>query len=492
MSMSVRRFIPVLALLALTLPGVASRAAADDAPKELTPNAWYMSGNLYFQQKVYDKAEESYRHAVMGDSTNAQYRSRWANALCEVGKARLSDASSMPDPAKRLEAIRSLKPLYAQADQQFDKAIELDPDKMTGEAGDNRSHYWVDMYKQAQALFKNDAYPDALEYFTLLTVLDPSDPQGLFQVGYTEDKLGKPKEGVATANEAKALAQKRIEEMGDCSQFKSRQRQAGCKDKINGFELVVRNVDSFTRARNVAIAEQAFAEYEALPADDLAGRRAALLDSEKHYQLGLEQDPSLIYARFNLGNVYFAMAKTYEGDKPDTLNTHKFYRSAYRTFDVIAGADSVTAQTKIDATFNSASAAFSAGDWKKALDTYKSYINLNCRDAEAYLQIALCYQELKQNAERAPYYMTSNALSPKAEKVNLAEIKTTLTNRFQGSDAEKALTELGDPEEVKNFRSSKETPVVLSMIWWSKGIVRHYLDGQQQGEVKFTPCGSTK
>lgn len=492
MSMSVRRLIPVLALLALALPGVASRAAADDSEKELTPNAHYMSGNLYFQQKVYDKAEKSYRNAVMGDSTNAQYRSRWANALCEVGKVRLGDASALPDAAKRIESIRALAPLYAEASRQFERAIALDPDKMTAEAGDNRAHYWVDTYKQAQTLFKNSAFEDALEYYKLLTVLDASDPQGLFQVGYTMDKLGKSKEGVKTANEAKALAQKRIAEMGDCSQFKSRQRQADCKKKIEGFQVVSKNVDSFTRARNVAIAEQAFGEFQAIPADKLEERRTALLDAEKHYKLGLEQDPSLVNARFNLGNVYFAMAKTYEVPKPDTTNANKYYRSAYGTFDQIAAADSVAKQTRIDATFNSASAAFAAGDWKKSMETYKSYINLNCQDAEAFLQIALCYQELKLNAERAPYYMTSNALSKQAEKVNLIEVKTTLANRFPGSDATKALAELGDPEDVKRFQASKDAPEVLTLFWWSKGLVRHYLDGKQQGEVKFTPCAQAK
>ena len=491
MSMSVRRFIPVLALLALATSGFVTRAAAEDA-KELTPNAWYMSGNLYFQQKVYDKAEDAYHHAVMGDTANAQYRSRWANALCEVGKLRLAETPNMPDTAKRLEAIRGLSDLYAQAYAQFEKAIALDPDKMTGEAGDNRAHYWAEMYKQAQTLFKNSAFEDALEYFRLLTVLDPTDPQGLFQVGYTLDKLGKSKEGVNTANDAKALALKRVADMGDCSQFKSKQRQAECKKKIDGFQIVVRNVDSFTRARNVAIADQAFEAFSNLAETKVDERHSLLMDAEKHYKLGLEQDPKLVGARFSLGNVYFALAKTYEGAKTDTAGANPWYRSAYRTFDQIAAADSVAQETKVDATFNSASAAYAAGDWKKALDAYKDYINLKCREGEPYLQVALCYQELKQNAERAPYYMTYNALSPKGEKVNLAEAKTTLANRFQGSDAAKALTELGDPDEVKNFLASKDAPEVMTLIWWSKGIVRHYIEGKQQGEVKFTPCGATK
>lgn len=492
MLMRVRRFLPVLGLAAMALTAALSVAGAQEDSKELTPNARFMSGNLYFQQKVYDKAEEQYRLAVLGDSTNAQYRARWALALCEVGKERLAAATSVPDPARRVQALRDLHAIYSQAQAQFAKAIELDPGKQTEESGNNRAHYWVEVYKQAITLQKNAQLEDALEYFDLLTKLDPNEPEGLFQVGYTFDKLNQPKKGVDKASAARALAVKRIADLGDCGQFKSARLKKDCQTRIKNYQTVISNVDRFTKSRFVAIAEEAFDAAEALPKDKLDEKRASLLESESYYRQGLEADPKLVNARFNLGNVYFGLARSYEGAKTDTASANGYYRKAAATFDFIAGADSLGRQMKVDALYNSASASFSAGDWKKSIAAYKAYIDMDCRERDAFLQIALCFQELKQLADRAPYFMTYNAMGPQAEKVNLAELQTTITNRYPGSDAEAALTELGPPDDVKRFQAKSDAPEVTSFFWTGKGIVRHYIDGKQQAEVKFAPCVPAK
>lgn len=488
MSMRVRQLVPVLGLSAMALTAAFSVAGAQEDAKELTPNARFMSGNLYFQQKVYDKAEEQYRHAVLGDTVNAQYRSRWANALCEVGKERLEAAAALPDPARRIQALRDLAVIYSQAQQQFARAIELDPGKQTDEAGNNRSHYWVEMYKQAMTLQKNSQFSDAVEYFELLTKLDPNEPEGLFQVGYTLDKMDQPKKGVEKASAARARAVQRIADLGDCSQFKSAKLKKDCQTRIKNYQTVIGNVDRFTKSRFVAIAGEAQNAADQLPKDKLSERRAALTEAESYYLQGLQADRSLINARFNLGNVYFGLAQSFEGGKADTASARANYRKAAATFDTIAATDSLERDMMINALFNSASASFSAGDWKKALTTYKAYIDVVCNEADPFLQIALCYQELKMLAERAPYYMTYNAMTSKAEKVDLIEIKTTLKSRFPGSDAENALAELGDPAEVKRFQAKSDAPEVTSFFWPGKGIVRHYIDGKQQTEVKFKPC----
>lgn len=492
MLMRVRRLVPVLGLAAMALTAAFSVAGAQDDSKELTPNAWFMSGNLYFQQKVYDKSEEAYRNAVLGDSTNAQYRSRWANSLCEVGKERLAAAASVPDPTRRMQALRDLAAIYGQAQQQFSRAIELDPGKQTEEAGNNRAHYWVEIYKQAITLQKNAQFEDAVEYFDLLTKLDPNEPEALFQVGYSLDKLNQPKKAVDKASAARALAQARIATLGDCSQFKSARLKKDCQTRIKNYQTVIGNVERFTKSRFVAIAQAALDAAEALPKEKVDERRAHFNESESYFRQGLDADPSLVNARFNLGNVYFGLARSYEGAKPDTGRANPNYRLAAATFDRIAAADSLARQMKVDAIYNSASASFSAGDWKKSLTSYKAYLDLVCTEADPFLQIALCYQELKMLAERTPYYMTYNAMSPKGEKVDLVEFRTTVKNRFPGSDAEKSLTDLGEPTEVKRFQAKSDSPEILSCFWPARGVVRHFLDGQQQGEVKFAPCSTGK
>jgi hypothetical protein len=62
----------------------------------------------------------------------------------------------------------------------------------------------------------------------------------------------------------------------------------------------------------------------------------------------------------------------------------------------------------------------------------------------------------------------------------------TVKNLYSASAAAKALTELGNPEEVRTFTDEKNGgQVVTTWIWWSKGQARHYLNGDELGKVSF-------
>jgi hypothetical protein len=59
------------------------------------------------------------------------------------------------------------------------------------------------------------------------------------------------------------MAQVRLSELGDCSQFKSSKGTKDCKTKVDNMNKIIRNVDSFTRSNNVKLGEDELAKAEA-------------------------------------------------------------------------------------------------------------------------------------------------------------------------------------------------------------------------------------
>lgn len=482
--MSIRRLAVGLRLAVLCLGllvGESARSA--DPDPSLTPNAHFMSGKLYMNQKVFDKAEREFAAAVEGDTTNAEYRTFWATSLSQVATIQLDATASITDPEARRAAIRAVAPMLAEASRQFDLAAGMDPKKQAAAADDNRQHYWVDIYKQGLALAELKQYEDAREVFLLTTVIDPKDPSGVFQVAYANRQMGNTVEAVAEAKKAKEMAQIRIAELGDCSQFKSADRKKQCRIKIENMNKIIGNVDSFTRSNNVKLAEEALKRSD--HAADPAGKRAAYAEAIGYFEAALDQDPSLNGVRFDLANTHFITAESFQEEKNKAAATESFVKAAV-IFQMLADADSVDAETKSLALYNGASALYSAEDFVKAGPLFERYIDLAPREVPAWRLAGICHLEQGRRPEAVSYLSMGSALSEQALVTPVEESVGTIRNLHAGSPAAKALADLGNPEEVKTFVDKDNgNRVVTTWIWWSKGIARHYLNGDEAGHVAF-------
>lgn len=466
--------------LGLLMAGLAQGA---DEKAGLTPNARFMSGKLYWNQKVYDKAEREFAAAVAGDTANAEYRTFWGTALSQVATGKLEATASISDPEARRAAIQAVAPMLAEASHQFDLASAMDPKKQAAAAADNRQHYWVDIYKQGLALAELKQYEDALGVFKLTNVIDPQDPSGLFQVAYAHGQMGNTVEAVAEARQAKEMAQIRIAELGDCSQFKSTKAKQGCRTKIDNMNKIIKNVDSFTRSNNVKLADVALTRSRSTT--DPIELRAVYAEAIGYFENALEQDPSLNGVRFDLANTHFMTAESFEAGK-DKDSAKLSYLKAAEIFGFLADADSVDAETKSLSIYNGASALYSAGEFVKAGPMFQRYIDLAPREVPAWQLSGICYLEQGKRLDAVSHLAMGSALGDKAVATSVEESIGTTRNLYGGSAAAKSLVELGDPEDVRSFTDKDNGGrIVTTWIWWSKGQARHYLNGEEVGRVSF-------
>jgi tetratricopeptide (TPR) repeat protein len=479
MTIRVRRYFP--ALLAASLVALTIHTAWADEEKELTPNAHYMSAKLYLSQKVFDKAEAEGRAAVKGDSTKADYHAVWAQALSELARLRLDETVNAPDKPARLQSIREIAPLYATARDEFEKAMGLDP-KQADENSDNRLHYWVELYRQATARFEQEDYEEAIELFKLTTVLDPQEPAGVFWVGFTMDRLGQTLDGVKMAATARAMADVRIAELGDCSQFKSKAKQRACTKKIETMQTIRTNVDNFTKSKNVAIGR---ASLDAATAEQDATKKRELLTSALNYlKLAREQDPSLVSVLFDEGDAYFKLAQTYE----DTASANPRYRQASAMFLTLAANDSSDADSRKDALYNAIMALYASSDWPLVLPHLRKYIDMDPHDSDIWKRIAVAQSELKNTPEAVSSVIMSNALGSTGEDVKVEESVNTARNLYSGTGMGQVLSELGPPEQVRSYQDPTDpNRILFTWIWWKKGQARHFENGQLVGSVSFAP-----
>jgi tetratricopeptide (TPR) repeat protein len=478
MTIRVRRCFPALLALLATLTFSTARA---DEEKELTPNAHYMSAKLYLSQKVYDKAEQEGRAAVKGDSTKADYHAVWATALSELARLRLDETVNASDKAARLESIRQIATHYGTARDEFQKAIDLDP-KKADEYSDNRLHYWVELYRQANGRFEQEDYEEALELFKLTTVLDPQEPAGVFWVGFTMDRLGQTLDGVKMAATARAMADQRIAELGDCSQFKSQAKKRACAKKIETMETIRTNVDNFTKSKNVAIGREAL--DAATVEQDPVKKRELLTSALGYLKLAREQDPSLVSVLFDEGDAHFKLAQTYE----DTATANQSYRQASAMFLALAANDSTDANSRKDALYNAIMALYASSDWPLVLPHLRKYIDMDPHDSDIWRRIAVAQNELKNTPEAVSSLLMSNALGSDGEEVKVEESVNTAKNLYAGAGMGKVLAELGPPEQVRSYQDpSDPNRIQFTWIWWTKGAARHFENGEVVGKLSFAP-----
>src|SRR5512140_941247 len=473
------RFVPAF-LVASSLVFTASQARAEEPERELTPKSHFMSCKLYLTQKVFDKAEEQGRLAVKGDSTQADYHGYWATALASLARERLGNTASISDTSARLDSVRAVAGLYDNARREFETAMRLNPKEP--DYGTNRMHFWAELYALADSRMKANPpdYGEALELYKLTTVLDPKEPAGVFWVGYTLAQLNRPLEGVKTVMLARQMADQRIAELGDCSQLKGKAK-VECSKAMKSLLIIQQNVESFTKSKNVEIGRS---ELEAAGAEsDAAAKRGRLESAISYLNKGLEQDPSLENVRFDIADAQFKLGTSYEGN--DSSMAHKYYREAAGTFLTIADNDSSAQDSKKDALFNANMALYQASEWNRVLPLLKRYVDIDAHDQDIWRRIAKVNAELDKRPEAISSLMMSNALGDGGEDVPVEESISTVKNLYAGSDAARSLSELGNPEQVRAFRDNENSRVITTWIWWTKGQVRHFVDGKQVGTLSF-------
>lgn len=474
-------------LLLVLLVGLSAAAArpgwaGDEGEKNLTPKAHFMSGKLYFNQKVYDKAEEQFAAAAAGDSTNGEYRSLWATAICELAKSRLDATTKISDRDQKLAAVRSIGSLLKRAAGEFDNAVSLDPKSQADPAETNRRHYWVDLYKAGGAALTDRRFEEAVDLYRLTTVLDPREPVGFFQVAYTYAQLGEIRRGVSLAESSKVMARTRIGELGDCSQFKSIKKKGDCRRQIEDMEKTIRNVDGFTRKFNYDLGNEAFDRSG--QETDVTKQLGALDEAIGFYTAALEQDPSLFYARINMGKAWFEKGRLL-GEARGAAATSA-YQEAGKILLAVADDDSVDADKRRESLFTAAQAQINARDWPKATALLKRYIDLNPRDGEPYASTGQSLYNDNQRLEGVAYYMMSNALSPKAEITPVTQSVNTAKNLYSNAGMGKALAEMGEPSEVRTVVEKEQGGrEVTTWIWWSQGKAQHFVKGEAVGQVTF-------
>jgi tetratricopeptide (TPR) repeat protein len=331
---------------------------------------------------------------------------------------------------------------------------------------------------------KDKNYGTALEVYKLLTFLDPREPRGFLGVAVTMDHLGEAKVAVILAGQAKDLADQRVAELGDCSQFISKRRQSECRKEITTYEKVRSDVDQFTRSKNVALGREAMANADG--ESNIENKRKYLDEAVMFFKRGLDQDPNLLGTRFDLANTHFMMAHTWDIASTDTSKANPNYREAARMFMELVANDSTDAETRDAAHYNAGQALYAAGSWARALPVLQVYITTHPRDPETYPLVAKCLVELKRPAEASAYIRMFSALS-KGEAVPANESVSTARNLYAGSEMVKSLDELGNPEEVRSLLERETNETVTTWIWWGKTEARHFIKGIQVGAVKFAP-----
>jgi len=444
-----------------------------------------MSGKLYLGQKLYDAAEEQIRLAVEGDSTKAVYRAWWGIALCEVAKERLTATASIPDPAERIAAIRAVEPLYAEAHAQFANAAELDPDEMPKFCDENRVHYWVDGFKQAEALFRNHNYEESLAFLEELAVLDPAEPQGFLTMAYCLDNLHRPAEAVDRAQAAVEKAMAAIA-VADCDKLRTKKARLDCTRRLEQHHQIVASVDDFLRSRNLVLGNAAF--DASLSDTTVAGRRGHLGEALIYFEKSLALDPGLAAVRFRLGNSCFARAQTRE-EEGDTTRANPYFRRAAVAFLGLVDADSLPADFRNDALFNGKNALYAIRAWDDLLPWLLRTVDLEPEDPAAWRRLAECQAELKRPEEAVSSLMMYNALADNGVSIDPAAAADAARAEIEGEEKE-ALAELGAPEAVRSYREMDSGRTIVTWIWWSRGEVRHYVNGREVGALSFAPAAS--
>ncbi|TPW17100.1 MAG: hypothetical protein FD129_503, partial [bacterium] len=204
-----------------------------------------------------------------------------------------------------------------------------------------------------------------------------------------------------------------------------------------------------------------------------------------YFEAALEQDPKLNGVRFDLANTHFITAESFQEEKNKTAATESFQKAAV-IFQKLADADSVDAETKSLSLYNAASALYSAEDFVKAGPLFQRYIDLAPREVPAWRLAGICHLEQGRRPDAVSYLSMGSALSEQSQVTPVEESVGTIKNLHAGSAAAKALAELGNPEEVRTFMDKDNGDrIVTTWIWWSKGVARHFLSGEEVGHVAF-------
>lgn len=355
----------------------------------ITPNAddYYAVGNLYFHQKLYEKAIENYSDSIKLDNKNARAYNNRGISYVILGEDEKATASFK-------EATKA-DPKYANGYYQLGRVQKRNND-LKGALASFQSAYNIDksqistIAELANTYLELDQNKEADQYYTLALKIDPNNESLLFNSAQTKFYLGQNKEALSAIEKALVSSP---------------------------------NNTSYRLLRGEIL-------------DTMGEKEKAISD----YEFVRKQDSSEIISRINLGAIYTQQQKLSEAEtvlkeaqkieaKNGLLlnnlgalaNEQKKFKEAidYLTQAVAIGVE--------EANFNLGIAYIEEGNYEKAKETFSKVISQEPNNLDALYSLGLAEYKLGNDKEGQTHFEKILKANPDYDKKE--EINQLLNNK---------------------------------------------------------------
>jgi len=441
---------------ALLLPAASASAQKINCANE------FRSGKLYFSQSIFDKAVQRFALAVETCPQKAEYRARYAVALCQYGEVRMTDALAM-DPEPRAPVLASVATWYDMAGREFDSSLVYDNSKSNQKfVRENREHYWVARYNEGIKLLKDNKPADADFQFRLARFVDKAQIKAYSQGALALINQDKK-------SEAASLVQHGLEIDPKDDQLNKLQESI----YLDAARALVREAE-----------DMADSQEDAPKAVDKTDQALTYLNQVLEKRGG--KDPDVLFDR---GSAYLARGRALdEADTSDVVPPDAVDADTKAAADFAAAAELVPADDPdnhdfhLAARFNEIQAYMNAESYDTALEKIRAYAGLDPMDPAIWQMWAVCLSKKGDSKGALSALMAYKSLNPGAggSEVPVADAVSTAK-----ADAAAAVKELGNPDAVYSYQESGSQNVIETWIWTSKKQVRSYILGVIQGQLTW-------
>lgn len=400
----------------------------------------YQSGKLYFSQKLYAKAAEQFEIAIQEDP--------------ETGRNYLELAKS-----------------YAELDQNekaganFKLAVEKDP-SLKEDVRDAVQHYRADHYNHAVELMKDKSYGDAIAELQEAVFLDDSDPNQYINIGVCYSELKQT--DLAVEYYEKALALSPEDEMARANLVGTFANQASEFRKEKSYDQAI---DFYKKVLELYVEDESFDMNSASPAE--INSRVAGDETGTGYL-------------FELGVTYLDKAE--EKDDADALE------KASGIFKALYDAN----PADDDALYYFAYSKMVSKEYADAISAFGKLLDRSPREASYYMNMATAYvqaggSDSDMQMKGVLYFALAKSLGsednklPKSEFKNSSALEKKLGEKYSSwKGMKKVIDELGVPEDIYAYKESSGSDVE-SWFYWTQGKAAVFTNGIETGRIQFAP-----
>ena len=432
--------------LGLTIVSVAGPVAAE----KINCSNEYRSGKLYFSQELFKKAVEHFDLACEVCPDKAEYRGRYAMALCQYGSERLTSALiEILDPEMKRVALDSVVEMYSKAGDQFDAMVSLDDGKKAKKfVRENRKHFWVDRYNAGLKRYNDKEYETAELEFRLARNLDSKNVKAFSQGAIALIALDKKLDAAVLVKEGLAVDPE--------------------DERLNSLlEQIYIDV-----ARELTVASEA--------EGDAAKAVEAVDYLDKVLQRRGGSDPDLFFER-GVALLSAGTAESQDTTEDGESKATELFMEAADNFGKAAElvppeGDNLDFHTA--ARFNQIQALLNAKNCEMGIEAIKKYLTLNYQESGIWQSWAVCLSLEDNSTGAVAALMASKSLA--GDEISVDDV---ISNAKE--DEKQAFDTLGRPVSVFTYQESGSGNQINTWFWPEKKKAMSFILGVKNGEMSW-------